>query len=186
MRAVVGWIGQVVAWTVILFAVAAITLAVLLPRLGGATPYTILTGSMQPKYPPGTLVVAKPVDPTRLRVGDVVTYQIASGEPEVVTHRIVNVATTLDGKITFQTQGDANNIADDPWVMPVQIRGRLWYAVPYLGRLNILFSGHQHQVLVDGAAILLIGYATVMFAGAVRERVRAPAQPAREREESGV
>lgn len=172
MRGVLGFIGQVIAWAVILVAVVAVALAVIIPRMGGATPYTILTGSMQPKYPPGTLVVAKPIDPARLKVGDVVTYQLHSGQPEVVTHRIVAVDAHLDGTRTFQTKGDANNVADDPWVLPVQVRGRLWYAVPVLGRLNVLFSGSQHQVLVDAAAALLLGYAAVMFLGSLRERRR--------------
>lgn len=172
MRDVVGWIGQVIAWTVILLATALVTVAVVVPRVGGATPYTILTGSMRPHYPPGTLVVSKPTDPTKLRVGDVVTYQLRSGEPEVVTHRIVAIRSSLDGKMSFQTRGDANNVADDRWVMPVQIRGRLWYAVPVLGRLNVLFTGSQHQWLVYGAVALLGGYALVMFGGAARDRLR--------------
>jgi signal peptidase len=180
MRGVAGWVGQVIAWAVILFAVALIALAVAIPRLGGATPYTILTGSMQPHYPPGTLVVAKPVDPDRLKVGDVVTYQLHSGEPEVVTHRIVAVGRTLGGQLSFQTQGDANNAADDPWVMPIQIRGRLWYAVPYLGRLNVLFDGRQHQWLVYTAAAGLGGYAVVMFLGAARDRTRSRAAKRKE------
>ena len=181
MRAAFGWVGQVIAWAVILFAVALIAVAVVVPRLGGATPYTILTGSMQPHYPPGTLVVAKPVDPAALRVGDVVTYQLRSGEPEVVTHRIVAIATSLDGRLRFQTKGDANNVADDPWVMPIQIRGRLWYAVPYLGRLNLLFTGHQHQLLVYLAAAALGVYALVMFLGAARDRARS--SPGKRRKE---
>ena len=45
------WVGRVVAWMVILTSLAALTVAVLVPRLGGATPYEILTGSMQPGLP---------------------------------------------------------------------------------------------------------------------------------------
>lgn len=182
MRGVLGFVGQVLAWAVILLAGTAIVLAVLLPRLGGATPYTVLTGSMRPHYPPGTLVVARPIDPEKLMVGDVVTYQLRSGEPEVVTHRIVQIATTLDGQRTFQTQGDANNVADKAWVLPVQVRGKLWYAVPFLGRLNIVFTGPEHQWLVYAVAALLAGYALVMFAAAARDRLRrtrGSASPAR-------
>jgi len=172
MRRAFGFIGQVVAWSVIVLVVAVVALAVVIPRVGGATPYTILTGSMRPHYPPGTLVVAKPIDTDKLQTGDVVTYQLHSGQPEVVTHRIVAIDTSLAGDRTFQTKGDANNVADDPWVKPVQIRGRLWYAVPLIGRLNVLFTGRQHQRLVDGAVVLLLGYASVMFLGSVRDRRR--------------
>jgi signal peptidase len=174
LRTTAGWIGQVAAWTVILAAVAILALAVLVPRLGGATPYTVLTGSMRPAYPPGTLVVVRPVRSEELAVGDVITYQLRSGEPTVVTHRVVATGQRGDGTTVVQTQGDANDVPDDPWVMPVQVKGRLWYAVPYLGRLNALLTGEQHQVLVLGAAAGLGGYALVMFAAAMRERGSRP------------
>ena len=80
-RSVVGWIQQVIAWTVILGVLFMITAAVLVPRLGGATPYTILTGSMTPKMPPGTLVVVKPRPIDKIGIGDVITYQFESGSP---------------------------------------------------------------------------------------------------------
>lgn len=172
MRAWLGWLGQVVAWLVILLVVAVLALAVVIPRLAGATPYSILTGSMRPHYPPGTLVVVKPVDPRLLRAGDVVTYQLHSGEPEVVTHRIVKVTTDLAGDPTFTTRGDANNTVDTPTVRPVQIRGRLWYAIPYVGRANQLLTGRQHQLLVLIASGALAGYAVAMFGSACRDRIR--------------
>ena len=58
---------------------ATLLVALVVPRLAGATPYVVLTGSMQPKMPPGTLVVARPVDPMSIAPGDVVTYQIQLG-----------------------------------------------------------------------------------------------------------
>lgn len=172
MRGVIGFVGQVIAWAVILVACAALLLAVVIPRVTGATPYTILTGSMRPHYPPGTLVVIKPVKPTELAVGNVATYQLHSGEPTVVTHRIAAVRQTMKGELSFQFKGDANNIADEKWVRPVQIRGRLWYAVPWLGWTNRYINGDKHRVIVDGVVVVLLGYAAVMFAGSLRDRRR--------------
>lgn len=172
MRGVLGFLGQVLAWAVILLAGAALLVAVVIPRVAGATPYTILTGSMRPHYPPGTLVVVKPVDPSKLAVGDVATYQLRSGEPEVVTHRIVAVRQSLKGEVSFQFQGDANNIADEAWVMPVQIKGRLWYSVPWLGWTNRYVNGSTHRLILDVVVVVLVGYAVVMFAGSIRDRRR--------------
>lgn len=177
MRGVAGWGGRVLAWLVILGAAVALTAAVLVPRLAGATPYTVLTGSMRPHYPPGTLVVVKPVDPDDLRSGDVITYQLESGEPTVVTHRVTAVSTDLRGRVTFTTQGDANDAPDDP-VRPVQVRGRLWYAVPYLGYADALLTGRQRQLGVLAGAGGLATYALVMFAGAFRDRARRREAPA--------
>ncbi len=178
-RALLRGLGQVLAWIVILAVAAAITVAVLIPRIGGATPYAVLTGSMQPKYPPGTLVVVKPADPEDIGVGAVVTYQIESGKPAVVTHRVVTVA-RQDGEPVFQTRGDANNAVDPGWVRPIQLRGKLWYAVPYLGYANTAIQPGHRQWAVYATAGLLFIYATYMFASALRDK-----RPQRRRAHSG-
>lgn len=169
---VVRWVARVLAWTVILGCLLALAVAVLLPRIGGGTPYTVLTGSMRPHLPPGTLVVVRPADPGDIGVGTVVTYQLRSGEPQVVTHRVVAVRSNLEGEIEFQTQGDDNDVPDEAWVRPEQVRGALWYSVPYLGRVNTLVTGHQRQLLVYVVAGGLAVYAGAMFAGACRDRTR--------------
>lgn len=169
-RGSLGWFGQVLAWLVILGIAVILTVAVLAPRLSGATPYAVLTGSMQPAYPPGTLVVVKPVDPDRIRVGDVVTYQLESGRPAVATHRITDITHNLAGETRFTTQGDANESADAEPVRPAQVRGRLWYSVPYLGYVNDVITVSQRQWAVLIVALGLIGYAAAMFVAAFGER----------------
>ncbi len=174
MRAAAGWLGQLLAWLVIVGVVVVLAAAVLGPRLAGATPYTVLTGSMRPDYPPGTLVVVKPVAADVLRSGDVVTYQLESGEATVVTHRIVEVGTNLQGDVTFTTQGDANEIPDAEPVRPVQVKGRLWYSVPYLGYVNNFMTGRQRQTAVLLVSGGLVAYAAYMFVSAAHRRRRTP------------
>lgn len=165
-------LGGTLAWGVILASVGALVAAVVVPRLIGATPYSVLTGSMRPDRPPGTLVIVRPVPIDDIRVGDVVTYQLRSGRPEVVTHRVVAVGSRPVVGTILQTQGDANDVPDEEWVREAQLRGRVAYSVPYLGHVDGVLSGREHSVLVNGAALLLVGYAVVMFAGAARERTR--------------
>jgi len=178
MRPVLGWVSQVVSWLVILGICAVLAAAVLVPRLAGATPYTVLTGSMRPDLPPGTLVVVKPIAAEEIRSGDVITYQLESGKPTVVTHRVIAVGSDLTGKPAFTTQGDANDAPDAEPVRPVQVKGRLWYSVPYLGHVNSWFTGHQRQWGVYAAAGGLALYALAQFAGAWRERRRQPEEVA--------
>lgn len=167
-----GWLWQLVLWLVILGVVVILAAAVLVPRLAGATPYTVLTGSMQPKYPPGTLVVVKPAGLDDIAVGDVITYQLESGKETVVTHRVVGVTNRFDGTTELITQGDANDDPDPLPVAEVQVRGKLWYSVPVLGRLNSLLSGQQRQWAVYLVSAGLVGYAAFMFATALRDRRR--------------
>lgn len=172
LGSVASWLGQVIAWLVILGMSATLLLAVVIPRIAGATPYVILTSSMRPAMPPGTLVVSRPTPVDRVGVGQVVTYQLHSGEPTVVTHRVVALRYTAGGHRRLVTRGDANDAADPKPVMPVQIRGERWYWVPYLGYLTNLFSAQQHRALVLVAVVLLLAYAGWMFVGAGRERWR--------------
>src|ERR1700710_2266781 len=72
-------LGQVVAWLIAALLFAMILILVLVPRLTGSTPYTILTGSMVPVMPPGTIVVTRPEPFSSIRTGDVLTYQLVSG-----------------------------------------------------------------------------------------------------------
>ena len=182
---VLGWLGQVVAWSFVIAVAAVLMVTVAVPRFAGATPYTVLTSSMAPGMPSGTLVVVEPVDPDQLGVGTVITYQLESGKADVVTHRVVAVESAIDGERTFVTQGDANDVADPEPVRAVQIKGERWYAVPYLGHVNKLLSGSQRQVAVYVVGSLLLAYAAFMFTGSIRDRRRArrAAERARQAEE---
>ncbi len=164
--------GQALAWVLLISTAAVVSIAVLVPRLGGATPYVVLTGSMRPEFPPGTLVVVRPVPVGQVRVGDVVTYQLESGKPEVVTHRVVAQGVDGRGRRSFQTKGDANRTADQKWVRPVQIRGVQWYHVPYLGYVTSLLTGDQRELLLKGVIAGLLGYALWMWGSAVHDRIR--------------
>ena len=165
-------------WMLVVTAVAAALLAVVLPRLAGATPYAVLTGSMRPAMPPGTLVVVRPVDPGDIRTGSVITFMPTENDPAVVTHRVVGVGFDATGKPTFRTKGDANDAPDPAPVHGYQVVGERWYFVPYLGYLTDLFTGRQRTVgivVVTGGLLL---YALLMYAGAVRDRLRRPREVA--------
>lgn len=169
LRTIATFTGRVLAWMVIFASALALVLGFLIPKVGGGTPYAVLTGSMAPTYPAGSMVVVKPVDPGTLRVGDVITFQLVSGEPTVATHRVVSVQHRLDGELRFETQGDANSEPDADLRLPEQIRGEVWYSVPYMGHVTVLF-GSQRGALTTVAALGLLGYAAWMFIGARRDR----------------
>ncbi|HMH57675.1 MAG TPA: signal peptidase I, partial [Galbitalea sp.] len=125
-------LGQVIAWAIAALLFALILILVVVPRATGSTPYTILTGSMVPQMPPGTIVVNRPEPFSAIRVGDVLTYQIASGEPAVVTHRVIAINVESDGSQTLTMKGDANPSPDLRHVIGKQVRGVVWYSVPYV------------------------------------------------------
>ncbi|MBM7818856.1 signal peptidase [Cellulosimicrobium cellulans] len=159
-------------------AVAIALVGVVVPLVLGATPYTVLTGSMRPTYPPGTMVVVRPVDVERVAPGDVVTYQLASGRPEVVTHRVVAVGVGAGDERVLTTQGDANAGPDPEPVRPVQVRGTVVYAVPLLGWVSSAVSGDTRRTVAVVAAAGLLGWGAWQVAAGLRERSRRRRSPA--------
>ena len=147
-------------------------LAVVVPAVTGSTPMTILTGSMTPTYPPGTLVIVTPIDPAQITIGTPITYQLESGKDVVVTHRVVSITSSSDGTRSFVTQGDANGAPDEKPVLPVQVRGAVWYAIPWLGYVNTLVNGPAGTWLVPLVAAALLTYACWLLVSALVTGIR--------------
>lgn len=160
------------AWAVLLGAVAALMAAVLVPRLWGATPYTVLSGSMRPELQPGDLVVTRPVDFGDIEMGAVVTYQLRSGEPRTVTHRVVGRSVGGDGEPVLVTRGDANDGPDPETVREAQVRGEVWYVVPRLGHVGAWATPEQRRLVARVVAGGLFCYAGWMLVAARRRRLR--------------
>lgn len=137
-----------------------------IPKALGAVPLTILSGSMAPTMPSGSLAVVRPVDATHARVGDVLTYQPVPDDPTLVTHRVVAVTRNARGEVSLVLQGDANSTPDEGPVRPEQVMGTVVYAVPYFGwvanRLNVgpgadLAHGTAYALIAVGALRILLG-----------------------------
>lgn len=98
---------------VCVLAVLAFLALAVVPRTGAYRTVTMLSGSMTPDYPVGSVLIDRPVPTSELAVGDVISYHVPFGTHEVVSHRIVDIF--RDGEAyVVQTKGDANN-GVDPW-----------------------------------------------------------------------
>jgi signal peptidase len=126
-RAAMGLAGGVVA-LVLLLAVG--------PRFLPYQTFTVLTGSMEPVLPVGSIIVLVPAAAGELSVGDIITFQRPDRSDQMVTHRIVAIEDTPTGK-AFVTKGDANN-APDGWRVPAAGNG--WRAVMALPLLGYFFA----------------------------------------------
>ena len=171
------YLSRAVSLALLLLVLALGAVVVAIPRLAGAIPLTVLTSSMEPRLPPGTLVVVRPVAIDDIRVGDVVTYQIHSGVPGVISHRVIAISLAADGGRTFVLKGDNNSVADATPVIPAQVQGRLWYSVPYVGFVNTAVSGDVRAWAVPAGGVLLLVYAAITI---VRGLVDARRKPIRE------
>lgn len=163
------WLVRLVLLAFALLVAAAIVVVVVLPRASNGAALTVLTGSMTPEIPVGSVVLVRPVDPGTLEVGDVATYQVSPDREVFITHRVVEV---LDGgeNLRFVFQGDANRGPDVDPIPAGAVRGEVWFHVPYLGAIRDGLHGRGGITLV--AMILLAGYALTQVSAGLRERRR--------------
>jgi signal peptidase len=159
------YLGTAVMAALLVALAAVAALVIVVPAVSGASALTVLTSSMAPKFPPGTLLVVRPTEVDDIAVGQVLTYQIESGRPAVVAHRVVERSVELDGSVSFTTKGDNNAVADPDPVREVQVKGTLWYAIPLLGWINNVVTGESRAVLVPVAAVLLFAYTAYLVVG---------------------
>jgi signal peptidase len=143
---------------------------IVLPLLVGGKALTVLTQSMEPGLPPGTLIVVRPTPVDDITIGQVLTYQIESGKPALISHRVISRINGLDGTTSFVTLGDNNDVADPNPVQEVQVVGTLWYSIPKLGYVNNWINGEARTFIVPAVAGGLFIYAGVMITSALRAR----------------
>lgn len=116
-----------------------------LPMPFGFGAAIVLTGSMEPTFSAGDLIVVKETDV--VAVDDIVVYQDGSS---LVVHRVIDIA---DGSIT--TQGDANNVADDP-IEVSAVKGIVLFWIPYAGHVVSFIKSPVGTICLIAAAIALV------------------------------
>ena len=89
--------------------------------------FTVISGSMEPKYKIGDVLIAKEVEPEDIKVGDTISYLGTrnSFKDKVITHQVVGIE-KVDNKIYFRAKGLANMV-EDPIVSSDQLYGKVIY-----------------------------------------------------------
>ena len=141
-------------WNILttLVVVAVVILALLLVgvRAIGYTPYVVLSGSMEPAYPTGSLIYVKAIAPENVVVGDPITFKL-SGDT-VATHRVVEIDLSAQ---TFTTKGDANNAQDANPVPFENLIGVPVFCIPHLGYVSD-FLTQPPGMYIGWSAILVL------------------------------
>jgi signal peptidase I len=95
----------------------------------------VLSGSMSPTIRTGDLIYDSEVtasEASRLHAGEIITFRLAPGSEETITHRI-HAVKSVGGNVLYQTKGDANKAPDAGLVAPSQVVGVYDGKVPYGG-----------------------------------------------------
>lgn len=119
-----------VAGTLLLLVVILLCIPVTVPRLFGYQVYNVISGSMEPAIPTGSLVYVKSVEPGDVEAEDVIAFYSSVDSGAIITHRVVE-----NHKVSgeFITKGDANKENDPLPVEYEELLGKVSLSVPFLG-----------------------------------------------------
>lgn len=126
----------------------------------------VLTGSMEPAFQKGDLLLLTHDREQPIRVGDITVFKI-HGRPIPIVHRVIKVHETYvacqfypgiffqivintyseSGEVKFLTKGDNNNVDDralyaegQEWLTKDDVMGRASAYLPYVGMITILMN----------------------------------------------
>lgn len=111
--------------------------------------YDVLTGSMQPTYNVGDLILVKVTDPSEIQVGDPVTFNPGSTDDSYLTHRVTQKIENYmgTGNTCFKTKGDANE-TEDPFVIDGnRMIGVVKMRIPLVGHL-VQFVQYNYVIII--------------------------------------
>ncbi|WP_163099384.1 signal peptidase I SipW [Peribacillus alkalitolerans] len=139
------------------------------PQLFGYQFKTVLSGSMEPTFKTGSIIlVKKPENQKSLKVKDVISFRQSDGS--IVTHRIIDVI-KQGNSVNYQTKGDNNKNADTNLVIPqniVAVYSNI--TIPFIGYfLKYASSSVGTALLLIIPGFLLLGYAGLTIRTAIKE-----------------
>ena len=130
--------------------VLAACLSLVIPKLAGYDGYVVVSGSMEPNIPVGSIVYSKEVDPALLRSGDVIVFIDETRGSTPITHRVVSNNPFTKSIIT---KGDANANQDANPVSYDNVIGLVTMHIPRVGFTAAMFTTRLGKLV---AALILL------------------------------
>ncbi len=147
------------AGTGAILAVIALCSMLVIPGFFGYQMYHVLSGSMEPELPVGSLIYVEKGQPEDVADGEVIAFYASTDGGGIITHR-AKKNHVVSG--TFTTKGDANEKEDPTPVSYDSYIGTVRFSIPHLGKaLTYLTSAYGKAV---AACVVLLG-AVLNFLG---------------------
>lgn len=121
-------------------------------RVMGYRCFTVISGSMQPKYMVGDLLYVKEVNVNTIQVGDDITF-VLNEDLVVATHQVVRVDKENQH---FYTKGLANELEDQDPVHFKNVIGVPQFSIPKLGYVSDFIQNPPGTYITLGIGALLI------------------------------
>lgn len=152
MGRMIGRIFNIIS-TVLVVLLALVLLGILGVRIAGLDSYRMISDTMEPQFPAGSVLLVKNTDTTELEKGDVITFYL-DGKVEA-THRIHEVVEE-EGSRLFRTKADALEQPDPNPVKPEDVIGVPVFTVPYLGTVLTYMQTSRGMYLSIGIGLVII------------------------------
>ena len=136
------FIGIVIIMLVIVFC-----LILILPKQFGYQVYNVVSGSMEPEIPVGSMIFVENTAPEEVAAGQIIAFE-AGGS--VVSHRVVE---NRNAAGEFVTKGDANDTEDINTIPYDSLIGRVAYHVPRIGQFMMVYTSPIGKAYVLGFAL---------------------------------
>ena len=135
---------------ILMVIVLAACLSLVIPKLIGYQPYVVVSGSMEPAIPVGSIVYSKKVDPVTLQTGDVIVFIDPARGTTPITHRVVSNDQDTG---TVITKGDANEREDADPATYDNIIGKVAAHIPRFGFIAATLTSTLGKIV---AGLLLL------------------------------
>ena len=125
------------------------------PRFFGVRIYSVISGSMEPAIPTGSLLYITEAQPEEIEEEEVIAFYGVKDAASIITHRVVENRVVMG---EFITKGDANQTQDMNPVPYDNFIGKVACTIPKAGKAAELFTSLEGKVLAAGviaAAVLL-------------------------------
>lgn len=110
----------------------------------------VLSGSMEPAFHRGDLLLLTNYREEPVRVGEIVVFKV-EGRDIPIVHRVIKVHEKDNATVKFLTKGDNNSVDDrglyapgQMWLTKKDIVGRAKGFLPYVGMVTILMNEYPN------------------------------------------
>jgi signal peptidase len=100
---------------------------------------------MEPNLPKGSLTLTLPINTDNIEVGDIIVFTLDSSPDTTISHRVVEVIT--GSTPSFYTQGDANYQKDLWIVKSANVKGKIYFHVPFVGSVVNSISDYVRSMV---------------------------------------
>ena len=152
----------IILYQILVIMALILTMVIVLQRIsannqsiGGYKIFRVITGSMEPEYEVGEVVISKEVNPKDIKVGDDIVYLGRVGEysGKIIMHNVVAIDTDENGDLIFHAKGLQSNSVEDPQIREDQIYGVVTYTSSVL---TILYDLATNIYSIFAIVIILV------------------------------